>query len=59
MKSIEYNGIERPEQTPDMISELKTDEVSGRDLVVQNVIVRYVMETVRKDILLPINSLIK
>ena len=33
-------------------NELKTDEVSGRDLVVQNVIVRYVMETVRKDILL-------
>ena len=27
MKSIEYNGIERPEHTPDMISELKTDEV--------------------------------
>ena len=27
MKSIEYNGIERPEQTPDMISELKADEV--------------------------------
>ena len=27
MRSIEYNGIERPEHTPDMISELKTDEV--------------------------------
>ena len=27
MKSIEYNGIERPEHTPDMISELKADEV--------------------------------
>ena len=27
MKSIEYNGIERPEYTPDMISELKADEV--------------------------------
>ena len=27
MKSIEYNGIKRPEHTPDMISELKTDEV--------------------------------
>ena len=27
MKSIEYNGIERQEHTPDMISELKTDEV--------------------------------
>lgn len=27
MRSIEYNGIERPEHTPDMISELKIDEV--------------------------------
>ena len=27
MKSIEYNGIERPEYTPDMISELKADKV--------------------------------
>ena len=27
MRSIEYNGIERPEHTPDMISELKADEV--------------------------------
>ena len=27
MKSIEYNDIERPEHTPDMISELKADEV--------------------------------
>ena len=27
MRSIEYSGIERPEHTPDMILELKTDEV--------------------------------
>ncbi len=27
MKSIEYNGIEKQEHTPDMISELKADEV--------------------------------
>lgn len=31
-------------------AELNTDEVAGRDLVVSRVIVRYVMETVRKDI---------
>ncbi len=35
-----------------MKAELKTDEISGRDLVVQRVIVRYVMETIRKDLLL-------
>lgn len=35
-----------------MKAELKADEVSGRDLVVRKVIVRYVMETVRKDIML-------
>ena len=35
-----------------MKAELKTDEITGRDLVVQRVIVRYVMETVRKDLLL-------
>lgn len=35
-----------------MKAELKVDEVAGRDLVVQRVILRYVMETLRKDILL-------
>ena len=35
-----------------MKAELNTDEITGRDLVVQRVIVRYVMETIRKDILL-------
>ena len=35
-----------------MKAELKTDEITGRDLVVQRVIVRYVMETIRKDLLL-------
>ena len=35
-----------------MKGELNTDEITGRDLVVQRVIVRYVMETIRKDILL-------
>ena len=33
-------------------AELNTDEISGRDLVVQRVIVRYVLETIRKDLLL-------
>ena len=35
-----------------MKAELNADEISGRDLVVQRVIVRYVMETIRKDLLL-------
>ena len=35
-----------------MKAELKADEITGRDLVVQRVIVRYVMETIRKDLLL-------
>jgi CRISPR/Cas system-associated exonuclease Cas4 (RecB family) len=35
-----------------MKAELNADEITGRDLVVQRVIVRYVMETIRKDILL-------
>ena len=33
-----------------MKAELNTDEIVGRDLVVQRVIVRYVMETIEKDI---------
>ena len=33
-----------------MMDELNTDEISGRDLVVQRVIMRYVRETIRKDI---------
>lgn len=35
-----------------MKAELNSDEIGGRDLVVLRVIVRYVMETVRKDIAL-------
>ena len=35
-----------------MKAELNADEISGRDLVVQRVIVRYVMETIRKDLFL-------
>ena len=35
-----------------MKAELNTDEINGRDLVVQRVIVRYVMETIKKDLLL-------
>lgn len=33
-----------------MKAELKTDEISGRDLIVHKVIVRYVMETIEKEI---------
>ena len=33
-----------------MMSELNTDEINGRDLVVLRVIMRYVRETIRKDI---------
>ena len=35
-----------------MKAELNADEITGRDLVVQRVIVRYVMETLKKDLLL-------
>lgn len=35
-----------------MKDELRTDEIGGRDLVVLRVVVRYVMETIRKDIAL-------
>ena len=57
--SAEYlrGWLEREQEIRDKVvslmkAELNTDEISGRDLVVQRVIVRYVMETLRKDLLL-------